>query len=273
MSPVAAPASARSRSVARVLSYTLGASLMAGVLTGCANSPAFQAFDTTVRSGLATLEEGVKKLQEMEMESRKVAGPEGKRITDTPLHNLFAKYPLDGSKPSPAMNGERWWPRVALIPVTVPKEHSAPFGSTPTSQRNGMTVMHMGASWAPHERMCWTYRAKIWYSAKKSVDVPEFLYCMVEAQSMVRVGGAQPTTVFSSFWMSKTQSGSQFTTGPRQPQRVASKKLIESADVHLRTYGYWNMMGIMTAMGIDPYDINEGNRVWFADNNFTQKNF
>lgn len=260
----------------RPLSLVFGSIVVVGLLSGCAN-PSMQsaaaAVDGGIRSTLASMPQGVEKLREVETEANKVQGPEGKRITDTPLHQLFAKYPNDGTKPSPHFNGERWFPRVALIPVTVPAEHSRPYGSKPARQGNGVTYLQVNAVDKAPERMCWSYRAKIWDSATKSRDVPEFLYCMSEAQSLVRIGGAQPTTVFSSIWASKTQSGSLFTTGPRQPQKVASSKYIESADVHLRTYGYWNMMGVMTAMGIDPYDINEGNRVWFADNKFVQRDF
>lgn len=258
----------------RYLAYPIVAGLMAGCATPDGGAPTLASTASAVDGGIRSVLENMRKGVDAMREATKVQGPEGKRIKDTPLNNLFAKYPIDGTKPSPASRGELWYPRVALIPVTVPSHHARPFGDTSTvTQKGGFRTIAVGNVNIVPERLCWTYKAKIWDSATKSRDVPEFLYCMDEAMPLVRVGGAQPVSVFGRFFISKTNSGSVFGVGPRQPQQVASRKYIESADVHLRTYGYWNMIGVMTAMGIDPFDLNEGNRVWWADSTFALKDF
>lgn len=197
------------------------------------------------------------------------APPPGKRLQDTPLKGLFARYPINGAKPSPRFNGELWFPRVALVPVTVPSVHNKGWGdnATASTTHNGIAVTSydIGARAPDYTRICWTFRAIIWSSAGKSSATPEFLYCASDALPRVRLGGALRNSVYDNLWMSKTQSGSQFTQGPRQPKMAVNPKYAGHTSFQAGNYGAHMLLALMEDMGIDPYDADEGNRIWVAD--------
>lgn len=205
------------------------------------------------------------------------APPPGPRLQDTPLKGMFARYPLDGGKPVPRFNGELWFPRVALIPVTVPSVHNKGWGDNATfsTTHNGIAVTgyDIGARAPDYARICWTFRARIWTSASKSSTTPEFLYCAADAMPRVRLGGALRNSVYDNLWMSRTQSGSQFTQGPRQPKMAVNTKYAGHTAFQAGNYGAHMLLALMEDMGIDPYDADEGNRVWVADADVTVRDF
>lgn len=208
------------------------------------------------------------------------APPPGPHLKDTKLNNLFAAHPNDGSKPNPRFNGEAWFPRVALIPVTVPSEHRMAWGMD--RQTDGTTVINgrvantinlgkMGHTQFDH--ICYKFKAKIWTTPTKSEEVPEFLFCADEAASLVPAGGTPPDTILTHLWMSKTQSGSMFTQGPRQPQRFAGRKFMQDTDAISGNYNAIISLAVMQKMGLDPFDVYEGNRAWIADADFTVQDY
>ena len=205
------------------------------------------------------------------------APPPGKRLQDTVLKGMFARYPIDGSKPAPRFNGELWYPRVALVPVTVPSVHNKGWGDNASASTtlNGVAVTgyDIGAKAPDYARICWTFRARIWTSASKSSDTPEFLYCASDAMPRVRLGGALRNSVYDNIWMSKTQSGSLFTQGPRQPKMAVGANYAGHTQFQAGYYGAHVLLALMEDMGIDPYDENEGNRVWVADAAIAVKDF
>lgn len=205
------------------------------------------------------------------------APPPGRRLQDTPLKGMFAKYPIDGTKPAPSIHGELWFPRVALIPVTIPSLQNEGWGSPPAGSAvfNGKVVRTIDptAKAPDFTHVCWTFRAKVWTSATRSSDVPDFLYCASDASAHVRLRGVPPASIYGNFWASKTQSGSLFTQGPRQPKMAVSPKYIDSAQYINGDYGALMLLALMQDMGIDPYDLSEGNRIWVADADVVTKDF
>lgn len=270
---------------------TVGVLCMATMLVGCASPPLGSSQSTasatpkdtvgSTLSGLAeSLKSGVAKLAEAGQSSAEEQNKElvGRRIDSTPLAGLFSKYPIDGTKKNPRFAGELWFPRVALIPVTVPSAHWRSWGDTNaygTTKYGNMAAntINVGGFKQSKSNICWTFRAVIWQSMQKHTDVPEFIYCASEAASGVRIGGTPAATTLGGPWMSKTQSGSLFTTGPRQPTKFASTKFFHDTDEINGTYGTQTLIGLLKKMGIDAYDMNEGNRVWIADSEFISKDF
>ena len=268
--------------------------VIAVLLTGCAspndssriggqqNSMANvgQSLNAGINNTLSSLRDSMEQMAKANKDKVEAdqKGPPGLRIKDTQLAGLFKKYPIDGTKKAPRYKGDLWFPRVALIPISIPSAHWKGWGDTASYQtirsgNNTGIAMRPGGDRHNLANMCWVYTAKIWSAPTKHTDVPEFLYCASEAAPGVRIGGTPPTTVLGGPLISSTQSGSLFTSGPRQPMQFASKKYFHDNDEISATYGVEAMLGLLTAMGIDPYDDNEGNRVWVADSSFAIKDF
>ena len=256
------------------------------VLAGCA-APAPGQPDDPVNEGLRAFagklkndfDQAAQSIQDKQRAREAALAPiSGLRFKDTVLNQIFKAHPIDGSKSAPRFSGEKWFPRVALIPVTVPSNHQGSWGDTNaygSTVANGVraTTLTPGGRKLDYERLCWTFRAKVWTAPAKSTEVTPFLYCAADARRFVKLGGVPPVTVIGPLWISKTQSGSLFTEGSRQPPQFASRKYIANAEDY-DSYAVQISLAIMQDMGLDPFDAgNEGNRAWIADAPFTVKDF
>jgi hypothetical protein len=87
-------------------------------------------------------------------------------IQQTELAGIFEKYPQPG--------GGKWtdWPRVAITLVDAP-----PWGKDKQNLHQFKFPSYG----------CWSFRAKVWESAKQSRDLPQFKYCT--DQSLTKHGG------------------------------------------------------------------------------------
>ena len=240
----------------------------------------------TVKSaneGLKGIAANLEAYSKAQKESQKVK--HGLSIQETKLFGLFEKFPIDGSKPEPSTNGELWYPRVALIPVTIPSEHAskASWGkpNVDPSEIPGIQIQRQRIYDKPKadENICWTFKALIWHSPTKSEEVPEFVYCASDALKVARVivQGAPPVSAVDKPWLlrSKTTSGEVNTRGPRQPRYFAPNNFFPDRDSgHIMlTYRVWVMRGILIDMGLNPYTTAEGNRAWVSTEKFTLRDF
>jgi len=281
---VSPPSSDQTRT-APMIALALLSSLFT-VLAGCAAPAPGQPADT-VDEGMrafagklkSDFDQAAQSIRDKQRAREATLAPmRGLRFKDTVLNQMFKAHPIDGHKSAPRFSGEKWFPRVALIPVTVPSNHQGSWGDSNaygSTSFNGVqaTTVTLGGRKPDYERLCWTFRAKVWTAPTKSTEVAPFLYCAVDARRFVKLGGTPPVTVIGPLWMSKTQSGSLFTEGPRQPMQFASRKFIASAEDY-DSYAVQVSLAIMQDMGLDPFDAgNEGNRAWIADAPFTVKDF
>ena len=281
---IAPPCSGQTRPAPRIALALL--STLVSVLAGCAAPAPGQPADP-VNEGLrafagklkSDFDQAAQSVQDKQRARETAQAPiTGLRFKDTVLNQMFKPHPIDGSKSAPRFSGEKWFPRVALIPLTVPSNHQGSWGDSNTygsTSLNGVraTTFSAGGRKPDYERLCWTFRARVWTAPAKSTEVAPFLYCAADARRFVKLGGTPPVTVIGPLWISKTQSGSLFTEGPRQPPQFASRKYIANAEDY-DSYAVQISLAIMQDMGLDPYDAgNEGNRAWIADAPFTVKDF
>ena len=169
-----------------------------------------------------------------------------KAIQDTELNGFFERHPQPG--------GGKWveWPRVAITLLEAPSwgkdkqnVHQFKFPST----------------------ACWTYRARIWESAKKSREIPAFHYCT--DQKLVKHGGDSEMVyqvwsgIVGGSSMMKTQgsTGITRTDGPNWPDTpLPVGTRAGQAFVNPATFNGTMLYVLMYDLGID-FNL-EDHRAW-----------
>jgi hypothetical protein len=230
-------------------------------LSGCANNaPANTALNTISDMVVGTLAGGQQRTPGRSPSapnaSTRYSPAQFKRFADTQLPGLLS------NQPSP-LNAREGFPKVALIPVYVPSIHN-----------NSASSMTYGAQGG-----CWIFKAKIWTSAKKSEDVPEFSYCMpadIQTNSrlgILKVDLADVTTLkcidsrMPASYMDSRKNG----RGPNANYRIVPEDYLNKA---MHVAGSEQLFFMLRDMGLSPKGGNQTPcRAWVTTNPWETKDF
>jgi hypothetical protein len=230
-------------------------------LSGCANNaPANTALNTISDMVVGSLSGGQPRASggspNASAAPTRSSPAEFKKFADTKLPGLLS------NEPSP-LNAREGYPKVALIPVYVPSFHN-----------NSASSMTYGAQGG-----CWIFKAKIWTSAKKFEDVPEFSYCMpadIQTNSrlgILKVDLADVTTLkcIDSRMPASYMESRKNSRGPNAGYRIVPEDYLNKA---MHVAGSEQLFFMLRDMGLSPKGGNQTPcRAWVATNPWETKDF
>lgn len=247
---------------------SLALALICGALSGCASSSgssaAVNAMSQIVSTALTT--GGAPVAGGAPGSGFGASSPfAAKAATPPPGYKRFAETKLPGvlSNDPSSISAREGFPKVALIPVFVPSFHNSETSQLLYGSKGG----------------CWIYKAKIWYSAKKQEDVPEFSYCMpTDIQSKPRSGvlksdfGALASfNCFDSFMPDNFTTARKNGVGPNANYHILPADYLSKA---ITSPGIEQLYFMINDMGLTPQaGAKVPCRVWVATSAWQTKDF
>jgi hypothetical protein len=170
----------------------------------------------------------------------------GLSFKDTELYGLFIKHPYNTT-----ISFERQFPRVALIVLDAPRNHSKDSGVS-------------------KHKACWRLRARLWQRRDQSKDIESFHWCTpYDIATDVPLSGAYEWFAVDASKTGFENTGNQRTSGPVPPISAMPSDLRHQKFWQSEKFGPHTMDGVMVLsllyhMGFD-WSVLEDRRAWVVE--------